>query len=72
MNTEQLVRRSHRHLVALGESDRDAGHGDESLVRLLRDWADGGHWGGATVCSLADDIEESKIPSPDAAIPVGV
>ncbi len=58
---ESLLRRAHRHIVALGESDADAGHRDASLVRLCRDWHAAGVWGGATLDDLADRIDRARV-----------
>lgn len=58
---ESLLRRAHRHIVALGESDADAGHRDASLVRLCRDWHAAGMWGGAALDDLADRIVAREV-----------
>ena len=62
LSARTLLRRTHRHLVSLGENDRDAGHVDASLVRLFRDWAKSGYWGGPALTDLADSIEKAKVP----------
>lgn len=59
-----LLRRAQRHLLALGESDRDAGHRDASLVALLRDMHEAGVYGGASLAKLADRIDEAAFKPP--------
>jgi hypothetical protein len=56
-----LLRRAQRHLVALGEGDRDAGYRDASLVALFRDWDKAGVYGGRALGILAESIEGHEL-----------
>ena len=57
---KSMLRRTQRHLVALGECDRDSRFYDPSLVKLFRDWKTLGYYGGKRLADLADEIEEAR------------